>query len=141
MGEAMIVTKVKRLKPALIHKCTNFVGKVSACYWLTIDPAFFIFLGCSDYIRFNRWSPNNLLSKVVNLSVANSEKFDSSSRDNCSVISGHFFDYNGFHSEWKSIHDQIFGFHQLKLQVQHWFFSLIFIPFCDIYRHFPELSI
>ena len=114
---------------------------------LLIDnwSCFFIFLGCSDYIRFNRWSPNNLLSKVVNLSVANSEQFVlSSSRDKCSVISGHFFDYNGFHGEWKSIHDQIFGFHQLKLQVQHWFFSLIFIPFCDIYtviRHFPELSI
>ena len=64
------------------------------------------------------------MSGAVDLSVANSKNLVGPfSGDDCSVINGYYFDYSGFLSEWKSIHDKIFGFNnsinKLKLQVQH----------------------
>ena len=105
-----------------------------------------IFLGCSHYKHFKlHWADKEpLLSTTVNLLVAKSKELAPSfSRDNCSVINGHYFDYNGFQIEWKSIRDQIFSFNNsndnVKLQVQHLFFSHI-CSFLWYLHHYQALS-
>ena len=66
-------------------------------------------LGCSGY--FENWLSNSgLLYRPVNLSVDTALDFKEGNADYCYIVSGHYFDYEGFETKWKSIRHQRFSF-------------------------------
>lgn len=73
-----------------------------------------------DY--FEGWLPNvpGSLYKSINLAVENLIDFKVNA-DYCYIVSGHYFDYSGFQTRWRTICNQIFSFNNsgsnIKFQV------------------------